>query len=101
MKIGGKIFFFFEGGEGKARKRDLLPYIKRTVRHYFKPLKERDCVSTVVSISLSTVSGSQQVVRLHPRACKLCPCPITRPKIEPGASNRDSSVLMDGGLSRV
>ena len=60
-----RFFFFFEGGEGKARKRDLLPYIKRTVRHYFKPLKERDCVSTVVSISLSTVSGSQQVFKNH------------------------------------
>lgn len=37
----------------------LFTCIKRTVRYYFKQLKKRDYVSTVVSISLSTVSGSQ------------------------------------------
>ena len=54
---------------------------------------------SLLSPALRTVSGSQQVVRLQPRACKPCPCPITRPKIEPRASNRDSSDLMDGGLT--
>ena len=56
---------------------------------------------SLLSPALRTVSGSQQVVRLHLRACQLCTCPITRPKIEPRVSNRDISDLMDGGISRV
>lgn len=38
---------------------------QRAVRYYLKQLKERDYVPTVVSLSLSTVAGSQHVLKGH------------------------------------
>lgn len=66
LQIGGKIFFFLREEKGSEKKRFyLFTCIKRTVRYFFKQLKKRDYVSTVVSMSLSTVSDSQQVLKSH------------------------------------
>ena len=50
-----------------------------------------------VKFFYSVVKGIYRIVELYPIGLKVCACPASRLKKEPGVSNRDINDLMDRG----
>ena len=60
-------------------------------------LLEICCTCTSIYIYVFKNRNKWELLGCTLQACKACICPVSRPKKEPGVSNRDISGLMDRG----